>query len=723
MLSCTVGLLAVQLGLTVVPVLLTSLSQRESTTTTAGLVALALSLVVLAGCCATGIRRGSGFRVRGVALAAGLAGVAASAVAISGQGLTTWAVWTLPANALQALQLVAVGFVQRLDRSLMLIVATGPLAVLLLAPTDQVTLWQAVDQWCLPATSSIVLVILLSHLREGAVIADRAAELEQAEAARARHSEHEDRAAEHARRVLHDEVITALRSIELAMPRPIVERACDSALRSLAVEVPESRTDLATDLAAVPGVDVTVEGTAWPAPPSPRVVDAFLGAASEALRNVVRHAGTDAATLRFDTDGERLLLEVADRGHGLGSRGPGFGIRNSIVGRMAEVGGSADLVSDADGTTVSLSWPAAPSRRTPAREQRMLTRRVRAFSLAALAPIVAHLYVVLRFPGQDLVSGLTVWAAATALLLCVVRRQSRAPMGTPAVLAVAAVAGVIVALGLLEAGPGALLTINSWVIGYVAVTLALTAFEAPAPPMVAVLIGLVAEVLMAAWLDPTLGLLDPIGALLTPVLVVGSGIVLGLALHRADHALTRSRILSAAHEEEQAWHNARIRAREGHLAHLANDVVPFLEAVVDGPVDDTGDDPRLTATVLSAQCRDQLYLNEPLPQRARDVARWARSRGVTLTFRSTLSRGRVSEVAWAAIESVLARSQRGHTVTVVPGVGSGTVRITVVPPLTRLPAVPAEVAHDEVRTVLTVGAVSSDPATVVRRDEPVGSTS
>ena len=87
---------------------------------------------------------------------------------------------------------------------------------------------------------------------------------------------------------------------------------------------------------------------------------AFAGAAVEALTNVGRHSGAGRAEVHvFEADGE-VTVEIRDTGRGFDpGRVPATrrGVRESIVGRMAEINGVATVESVAHrGTTVLLRW-------------------------------------------------------------------------------------------------------------------------------------------------------------------------------------------------------------------------------------------------------------------------------------------------------------------------------------------------------------------------------
>jgi len=86
---------------------------------------------------------------------------------------------------------------------------------------------------------------------------------------------------------------------------------------------------------------------------------AMRDATREALRNALKHGGTKRVTVRVEErDGG---IAVTTRDHGVGfdiSAPPGFGIRESIVARLAKVGGHADISSTpGNGTRVTLWVP------------------------------------------------------------------------------------------------------------------------------------------------------------------------------------------------------------------------------------------------------------------------------------------------------------------------------------------------------------------------------
>lgn len=110
------------------------------------------------------------------------------------------------------------------------------------------------------------------------------------------------------------------------------------------------------------GVDLRVEVVPSPALqlPAGPASDALSEAIREALRNVVKHSGVHTAVLCLDWDRGELVATVRDHGCGFDpAGGEGFGLTQSIRGRLAECGGDADVRSEPGaGTRVRLRVPA-----------------------------------------------------------------------------------------------------------------------------------------------------------------------------------------------------------------------------------------------------------------------------------------------------------------------------------------------------------------------------
>jgi signal transduction histidine kinase len=94
-------------------------------------------------------------------------------------------------------------------------------------------------------------------------------------------------------------------------------------------------------------------------PPVP-VAQALVGATHEALANVAKHAEIQQVVVRVASTDGGVEVTVRDHGRGFDPDPPagGFGIAQSIVGRMRDVGGRATVWSAPDrGTRVTLWGP------------------------------------------------------------------------------------------------------------------------------------------------------------------------------------------------------------------------------------------------------------------------------------------------------------------------------------------------------------------------------
>jgi len=170
-------------------------------------------------------------------------------------------------------------------------------------------------------------------------------------------------------RFVHDEVLHTLRT--MAMDRSVIstEVALSSAtgLRKLLEMQQEAapthgfveELQIST---RTPGLTVRVVGASGLS--LPRDVAATLtSAVSECLRNVARHSGTDEAEVIVRRSGFAVSIMVKDSGRGFtpGARATGLGLRESVLARMEDIGGSARIVSaPGRGTTVHLRWSPIP---------------------------------------------------------------------------------------------------------------------------------------------------------------------------------------------------------------------------------------------------------------------------------------------------------------------------------------------------------------------------
>ncbi len=176
--------------------------------------------------------------------------------------------------------------------------------------------------------------------------------------------------------LMHDSVLAALiaaeradtargRTLAVAMAREALTRLANTEQDSSeGSDEPKPATTVAHDVevgAREVGVKIVVKREitedALEAPG--RVARALVLAATQAIANAVQHAGGVGLEVGLTADADSLRIEVRDSGEGFDlSAVPDdrLGIRASIIARVAAIGGTADLSSDAEGTTVLLDW-------------------------------------------------------------------------------------------------------------------------------------------------------------------------------------------------------------------------------------------------------------------------------------------------------------------------------------------------------------------------------
>ncbi|MFI9550850.1 sensor histidine kinase [Nonomuraea endophytica] len=189
-----------------------------------------------------------------------------------------------------------------------------------------------------------------------------------------------ERVAEHARlahfRQLHDTVLATLTAIArggLDHHTEEVRRRCASDASYVRALIRQDAAGpanglsngLARAVARASGLGLCVRYAAEALPedlPAPVSV-AMAEAAEEALNNVARHSGEREAWLTaVEVDGV-VTVRVVDRGAGFAPdlAEPGYGLRSSVIGRMTEAGGSAEIITaPGEGVCVELRWPGRP---------------------------------------------------------------------------------------------------------------------------------------------------------------------------------------------------------------------------------------------------------------------------------------------------------------------------------------------------------------------------
>nr|WP_239528345.1 ATP-binding protein [Microbacterium esteraromaticum] len=177
--------------------------------------------------------------------------------------------------------------------------------------------------------------------------------------------------------LMHDSVLAALiaaeraggereRALAVTMAREALTRLAntEASIAQEGSDAPVSRAQIVAELRRTlseQGVDAVVEerGSAEAEVPG-KVARAMVLAARQAIGNALAHAGGRGLhVLAESASPDRLSVTVVDSGPGFDPEVIGedrLGIRASIIARMAAVAGKSRIDSDADGTTVVLSW-------------------------------------------------------------------------------------------------------------------------------------------------------------------------------------------------------------------------------------------------------------------------------------------------------------------------------------------------------------------------------
>lgn len=182
--------------------------------------------------------------------------------------------------------------------------------------------------------------------------------------------------------LMHDSVLAALIAAERAhspRERMLATDMAREALTRLAnaegtglegSDAPVSRAAIADRIdhaAAELGIDLEVEriGVDDGLIVRGRVARAIVLAATQAVTNAVTHAGGVGLAASVTAVGdEGVVVTVRDKGPGIDMASvpaDRLGIRASIIARVAAVGGTAEVESDAGGTTVTIAWTGEPA--------------------------------------------------------------------------------------------------------------------------------------------------------------------------------------------------------------------------------------------------------------------------------------------------------------------------------------------------------------------------
>lgn len=532
------------------------------------------------------------------------------------------------------------------------VVAAGSLTTVhLLQEAPGQRLETAVGTWPV-AVGVLVVALVVAMLRRAA----HAVEASHRDLARARERDAllqgRRRAHREHQRLLHDRVSTALRGLAVGgLSRDEALSLCRDAAGALAhrdsppsegtvvlathlrQQTPSTRTPVVLDLD---------DAVVVPAP----VAVATSKAVAEALRNIDRHARADQAQVGLSRVADGFVVAVRDDGAGLtaGARGQGFGIRESVVGRMDEVGGEVALADDPrGGTVVSISWEPGRARADGPPPSRSELMAVTVGGVRAPLAAVAATYLA----GNAVVGALVVgdtrhpWAlgawfaalcAATGWLL--VRGDRRVGMAAAVATMVALV--VLEMTGLVLVPPDLVDTNLAWPVGAIGSALAVLAVLRPAwEPLVVAAATEVAVLVMVlapgVERPPWLGVLT---TMLSPLYGLVVGLVMAATLLGLARAVSADRAAQEALLVARAAAEGRSAIRGRGVVEVGGEVLPFLRGLLARPSDLGSARTRARAGVLGEQVRDELLLPGVLDAPARAALAVARSGGCEVRLRA-----------------------------------------------------------------------------------------
>ncbi len=154
---------------------------------------------------------------------------------------------------------------------------------------------------------------------------------------------------------LGEETLQEIRTISYLLHPPLLDQVGLVSALQWYVDGFSKRSGIFVDLSAQPVGRLPSE-----------IETALFRIVQEGLTNVRRHSASDTASIRLEQKSDRIILEIRDRGRGLGARNaalskddlPELGV--GIPGmrqRLRQLGGALDITSNGEGTVVSAVLP------------------------------------------------------------------------------------------------------------------------------------------------------------------------------------------------------------------------------------------------------------------------------------------------------------------------------------------------------------------------------
>ncbi len=452
-----------------------------------------------------------------------------------------------------------------------------------------------------------------------------------------------------AARVVHDEVISALTALTFdarQLSRPQVQAAVRRAREALARSGRLVEATLGQRLnevaRATPQLRVSITGPDLPGLPA-YVVEAMAAAAAEALRNCERHARAPHAHVEVAGHEGAVQVTVIDDGVGFDRRAvpaASTGLERSVVGRMRDIGGGADVLSaPGRGTRVVLRW-SAPAVVTAAEQaplawvQSLRVRPPLLFVGYLLPPLVAYACLLVlrwgdfRWPA----TAVAVYVSLFGFAVLLVRHLGSLALPRPWLVAACVVNSSLALLGALCVRPGAIDAFAFWVGGEGAIAVGVVTVAGSAGWAVAcLLLDLVALGTGLSLTGGAVGWVGLFSTLSSPVFA--ASFALG---HRFAFTRMSARLAGLLDTDRQtrargAIAQAAASADEAALADARQLAGPLLEHAAAG----TASEQVLAsqAREVSALLRDGLVAPRLMNPHLLEALRNARRRGTSVSIR------------------------------------------------------------------------------------------
>jgi hypothetical protein len=506
-----------------------------------------------------------------------------------------------------------------------------------------------------------------------------------------------EEAKRHAANAVHDDVLSVLRAVAVTdrpLPWSVLAVKARQAQSALARRVPVDRrgsADLGLALRRqatefTPELDIRWRMDGDLDVPA-AAAEALSGAAGEALRNVAAYAGVRDAMVTGRADGSGgVEVMVSDNGAGFdpGQVGPlSMGLRNSIRGRLGDVGGSAEVISSpGQGTTVVLTWRPAEQAGAetvdPLAWARRLAPRPGLIFLSFMAPVLLSSLVLLCLRWQDMRWQLVAAAVLLGLLGVAVvcsRCLSRVRMTRRAAASLTATVTALAAAGTLAVAPGATDAFAYWVSGGTGIVIAAVYFiRGPVFGLTTLALDLAALTVGLLATGSAISVGERASILGSPV--IGAGFAVGfLAAFRGLSNYTESQL--ARYRERLSWQaraEAISRVDQAALENARRVAGPVLALAASAPAPDPA--LRMTAALANATLRDELLAPGFLTTALAESLRTARTAGARITVDFARQR-----------DAALVETARGLLAAALADLGgSGDVTLQVHPPAEGHPA-------------------------------------